>query len=316
MPSWDKLRLAARDWRCDFNAMDAAHALAPRPPISVRKIAQRAFTRFLIDDGLTHAAAIAFDSLFALVPFLIFLLTLAGWVGQSEAATQSIDLALTLLPPEVAGWVKPLVNEVRRGAHPSILTLSMVGTLWVASSAVEAVRNALNRIFDATVSAKDWPMRRLQGLLLTFFAGFCAIALTTLTLVLPIGLQLAAQLLHDPEITMIVGSWSSHLTGVAILFVISMTLFRLLPGRRIPLTRLAIGALFVAVVWNVLVFAFSYYMRNVSSMSVTYGSLGGVVVTMFFFWLSAVIFLLGAELAAAVDRASTPSPLSAPLAHG
>jgi membrane protein len=295
--------------------MDVAHEFAPRPPISMRKIAQRTLTRFFVDDGLTHAAAIAFDTLFALVPFLIFLLTLAGWVGQSEAATQSIDLALTLLPPEVAGWVKPLVDEVRRGAHPSILTVSMIGTLWVASSAVEAVRNALNRIFDATVSAKDWPMRRLQGLALTFVAGFFGIALTTITLILPVGLELAAQLLHDPEITMIVGSWSSHLVGVAILFLVSLILFRLLPGRRIPLTRLATGSLFVAVVWNVLVFGFSYYMRNISSMSITYGSLGGVVVTMFFFWLSAVIFLLGAEIAAAVDRASTPTPLSAPLAH-
>jgi membrane protein len=295
--------------------MDVAHEFAPRPPISMRKIAQRTLTRFFVDDGLTHAAAIAFDTLFALVPFLIFLLTLAGWVGQSEAATQSIDLALTLLPPEVAGWVKPLVDEVRRGAHPSILTVSMIGTLWVASSAVEAVRNALNRIFDATVSAKDWPMRRLQGLALTFVAGFFGIALTTITLILPVGLELAAQLLHDPEITMIVGSWSSHLVGVAILFLVSLILFRLLPGRRIPLTRLATGSLFVAVVWNVLVFGFSYYMRNISSMSITYGSLGGVVVTMFFFWLSAVIFLLGAEIAAAVDRASTPTPLSAPLAR-
>ncbi|WP_191058153.1 YihY/virulence factor BrkB family protein [Geminicoccus harenae] len=296
--------------------MELVHDLAPRPPISLRKIVQRAFTRFIYDDGLTHAAAIAFDTLFALVPFLIFLLTLAGWIGQSEAATQSIDLALTLLPPEVAGWVKPLINEVRRVAHPTILTVSMIGTLWVASSAIEAVRNALNRIFDATVSAKDWPMRRLQGLLLTCFAGVCAIALTTMTLILPLGLQIAARLLHDPELTRMVGAWSTHLAGIVILFAVSLTLYRLLPGRKIPLTRLATGAMFVAVAWNGFVFGFSYYMRNISSMSVTYGSLGGVVVTMFFFWLSAVIFLLGAQLAAAVDRASTPSPLSAPLVHG
>lgn len=294
--------------------MDIAHPHAPRPPISLRKIGQKALARFFIDDGLTHAAAIAFDSLFALVPFLIFLLTLAGWVGQSEAATQSIELALTLLPVEVASSVGPLVNEVRSGAHPGLLTVSMIGTLWVAASAIEAVRNALNRIFDATVSAKRWPMQRLQGLLLTFLAGFCAIALTTITVVLPLVLRFTTQLLQDPQLTNLVSGWSPHLVGVAILFATSLALFRLLPGRKIPLTRLAIGALFVAVVWNVLVVGFSYYMSNVSRMSVTYGSLGGMVVTMFFFWLSAVILLLGAQIAAAVDRAGTPSPLSAPLA--
>ena len=188
----------------------------------------------------------------------------------------------------------------------------MIGTLWVASSAVEAVRAALNRIFDATVSAKRWPVRRLQGLLLTFLAGFGAIALTTLTVVLPVGLQLAARLLQNPDLSPIISVGSSHMVGVAILFSVSLTLFRLLPGRRIPLTHLAFGALFVAVVWNTLVFGFSYYMSNISKMTVTYGSLGGVVVTMFFFWLSAVIFLLGAEIAAAVHRANTPTTLSAP----
>ena len=296
--------------------MDITHARAFRSRTSLHKIAQRALVRFLADEGLTHAAAIAFDTLFALVPFLIFLVTLAGWVGQSDAANTSIELVLTLLPPEVAGWVKPLVEEVRRAAHPSLMTISMIGTLWVASSAVEAVRAALNRIFDATVSAKHWPMRRLQGLLLTFFAGFCAIALTTVTVILPIGLELAAEVLRDPDLATLIGSWYSHMMGVAILFSVSLTLFRLLPGRQIPLTRLAFGALFVAVVWNAVVFGFSYYMKNISKMSVTYGSLGGVIVTMFFFWLSAVIFLLGAEIAAAVDRANAFSPLSAPAPGG
>src|SRR5919206_4305722 len=62
---------------------------------------------FRKDNGFVFAGHIAYMSLFAIFPFLIFLLALAGALGQGETARQSVALALTLLPPDVANSLRP-----------------------------------------------------------------------------------------------------------------------------------------------------------------------------------------------------------------
>ena len=275
-------------------------------------------THFIDDDCLTLAAAISFDLLFALVPFLIFLVTLAGWLGQSETALESINIGLSILPNEVARVVKPLVDEVRNASHPSLLTISMLGTIWVASNTLESARNALNRAFEATVSPREWPLRRLQGLLFTLIAGLAVLLVTGATVILPIFLDIAAVLLAQPDLPARFDFWLTRVASLVLLFLVVLALYRLLPGRRMPYRALVIGAAFVAVVWTVSVTVFSYYLGHISRMTVTYGSLGGVIVTMFFFWWSSNIFLLGAELAGTVARltpAQRHAPLSAAATH-
>src|SRR3954451_13402157 len=103
---------------------------------------------FQKDDGWVLAGHIAYMSLFAIFPFLIFLLALAGALGQGEAARQSVDLALTLLPSDVAGSLKPAIDEVRNAPHAGLISISILVTIWSSSGAIETLRHILNLAYD------------------------------------------------------------------------------------------------------------------------------------------------------------------------
>ena len=64
------------------------------------------------DGGMTFAGHIAFMTLFSLFPFLIFLTTLAGELGQSVAAREFIQMSLEAFPKEVREAIRPAIEQV------------------------------------------------------------------------------------------------------------------------------------------------------------------------------------------------------------
>ena len=108
----------------------------------------QAYYNFDKDNGWMIAGHIAYMGLFALFPFLIFLVALAGFLGQGAAADTSVELGLELLPTDVASALKPAIDEVRQAPHAGLMTFGIMVTLWASSSGLEALRHALNLAYD------------------------------------------------------------------------------------------------------------------------------------------------------------------------
>ena len=75
-----------------------------------------------------------------------------------------------------------------------------------------------------------------------------------------------------------------------------MLLYRVLPNVRLRATEVVPGAVIAWLLWLASVWGYTIYLRSVPSFSITYGSLGGIIVTLFFFYISALLFIFGAEL--------------------
>ena len=71
------------------------------PRLSVWRLLVRTFSHFVSDDAPMMAGHLTFMALLSLFPFLIFLVALAGFVGQTEAGNQAIELMLTAMPPAI-----------------------------------------------------------------------------------------------------------------------------------------------------------------------------------------------------------------------
>ena len=90
--------------------------------------------------------------------------------------------------------------------------------------------------------------------------------------------------------------------GFLLLLGLLMLLYRVLPSVRLRATEIVPGALLAWVLWIVAVWGYSIYLRSVPSFSITYGSLGGIIVTLFFFYISAFLFVFGAEFNSVLRR--------------
>ncbi len=261
----------------------------------------RAIIHFIDDGGTVLAGSIAFTSLFALFPFLIFLTTLAGQFGQEEAAQRFIDLSLEGLPPEVVDAIRPAIDQVVNVRRTGLMTVSILVAVWTASSGVEALRTALNYAYGIDDPRAIW-WRRLQSIVFTIIMTVAILVLMIVVVAGPFIWSFLVDLFNVPP------SWgwtytaTRYLLAVLLLYAVIALLYQWLPNRRLRWHEILPGAAVTVVAWLSTASLFSLYLQNLGRFSVTYGSLGGIVVTLMFFYLSAAIFIFGAEVNGAWRR--------------
>jgi membrane protein len=268
---------------------------------SAGRITWGALFHFFNDNSLIIAGYIAYMGLFALFPFLIFLTTLGGVLGQSQAATRVVEYALESLPPEVSLTLKPAIEDIIEQPRTGLMTVSIMVALWVASSGLEALRAALNEAYNAEQYPAIW-RARLQSLFLTVVFAI-GILLTMVAIVAgPFIWSMVEWILIIPSFYGWLYSLSRYFFGVIVLYGIVVTLYFVLPNRSLRRREVFPGAAVAVILWIASASLFSFYLSRLANYSLTYGSLGGIVVTLFFFYVSACIFIFGAEINAAVRR--------------
>lgn len=268
--------------------------------------------RFLQHDGMMRASAISFSSLFALFPFLIFLTALAGAVGNSTQALNFVSLSLANLPDEVAETLRPVISEVVGGDKGGILTLSMLATLWTAGSGVEALRDALNSAYDVEQLRSFW-LRRLQGAIIVITAALVILFTMSGFVFLPLLWDPLTSWLDIRDASFAAISTVQGLFAVLLVLTGVTLLYRFLPNVPQRLAEVVPGMLLAGLLWFALLFGFSWYLSSFGRFAVVYGSLGGIVITLLFFYLSAATLILGAEFNAAlrIRRLARHSALAA-----
>jgi membrane protein len=265
------------------------------------QIVWRAILHLLDDDGMTFAGHIAFMTLFSLFPFLIFLTTLAGELGQSLAAREFVQVTLEALPREVSQAIRPAVEQVISTRSTGLMTASIVASLWAVSSGIEALREALNRAYGVAEPRPIW-FCRLQSLLFTIVFSVCIIAVMIILVIWPVAMSYVAPLLKLHWRSTLFYETGRYILAVLLIYLVVAVLYRWLPSRHLPRREVLPGAAVTVVLWLLLASLFSLYLQNLARFTVTYGSLGGIVVTLVFFYMSGLIFIFGAEINSARRR--------------
>jgi len=269
------------------------------------RVAARVFwdavVHFVNDNALMYAGYIAYTTIFALFPFLIFLTTLGGVIGQGEAAARFIEYVLEGVPAEVAQTLEPAIEEITSRPRTGLMTISILVALWVASSGLEALRAALNEAYNAEQAPAIW-RARLQSLALTVMFALGIIFSMVAIVAGPFIWAVLEWILVVPSFYGWLYGASRYVIGLIVLYLIVVALYYVLPNRSLRRHEVLPGAAVAVVLWVVAASLFSYYLTNLGRYSLTYGSLGGIVVTLLFFYLNACIFIFGAEINAAWRR--------------
>ncbi len=275
------------------------------------RVVRRALRRLSAHDGPIVAGHMAFTGFMSLFPFMIFLAALASFFGSEQDAASVVDLMFRFLPDDVAEVLAPAVREVVGARRGGLLTLGLLGTVWAAAGGVEALREALNRAYEVHERRPLW-RRRLQSLLVVVVGGFAFLLLSLAVLLGPLVWQLADRLFELPAEARWLWIGARYAFAVGVLVLVLLLLHHVLPNHDWPLRAVLRGVLATAVLWLLAASLFSWYLATFADYSVTYGSLGGVVVVLLFFCLSALLFIFGAEINAAIRAAAAERAAARP----
>jgi membrane protein len=260
-----------------------------------------AFGHFNADDGWAMASHVALSTLLALFPFLIFVASLAGFVGESDLSGRVAEFLFATWPAEVAGPIADEVHRVLATDQRGLLTVSAVVAVYLASNGVEAVRNALNRAYRV-YDRRSIFFRRGQSILLVL-AGAAASLLLALFAVLGTS-ALDALVVAVPVLKPLESLPAAMrlVITLAILLVALVVAHVFLPAGRPKWYRLWPGIAFTLVGWIIAAYVIRVYVASFSNMAATYAGLAGVFTALFFLYAVAALLLFGAEFNAALSR--------------
>jgi membrane protein len=244
-------------------------------------------------DLLTSASAIAFRVLFALLPFLLFVVALLGFLDLTHLWVVNVapSVAAVLGPPAFA-VVDDAVRQVLLQRQGFWLTAGLALTAWELSSAVRAVAAALNRIYGVE---DERPF--VRWIARSIVLGLAVGALLLLAL---LGVRLlpgAVEALLGPgtaaAVLGFVAAWGS--AAAAMLAAVGL-LLRFAPGQRVEWRFAGTGALVTVVAWILASLAFEGYVGGLVSYGSVFGGLALPFILLMYLYLTGLVLLFGVWL--------------------
>jgi membrane protein len=270
------------------------------PPKGWFQILKRSYKEISNDHLTLIAGGVAYSWFLALFPGLIAAVLIYGLVtSPSEVSSQVANMA-NGLPDNAQTLLTHQLKSITRGSSGGAgigLVISIALALWSASAGMAGLVEALNIAYDEE-EERNFVVKRGLALLLTIgFIIFIAVAVA-LVAVFPVVLSN----LGTNIVITILAQVVRWVVLVAAAIVALALLYRLGPDRDAPALRwVSLGSVIATVIWILASLAFSFYVNNFGSYGKTYGALAGVVVLLLWFWITALVVLLGAEINAEAE---------------
>lgn len=249
-------------------------------------------------DLFNRAAQAAFYFSFALFPLIFFLVSLFGLVLTSTDALKAelFEYLRQIMPASVFVLVRNTVEEVAANSSSGKLTIGLVVALWSASAGVDAVRAALNSVYQLR-ERRNWFLMKAQSLALTF----------VVTILAGIGL---AVVFYGWQIVQAATIWIGlpitspfFLTAIQWISILAVMLFaceviyNFLPDfRKFKWIWITSGSLVAIVLWLLLTGGFRLYLSFFNNYDKTYGSLGAVIILLLWLYLTALVLMAGGAI--------------------
>jgi membrane protein len=283
-------------------------------PVGWSVIIQRTFRQIYRGQCFGWAAALAYYSFLAVFPALLFVVSVASFLPIQPLIDQVVDLIARVAPGDVVVIARDQLLQITEEPAGRLMALSLAGALWSMSSGMAALIGTLNQAHHISEGRSWWRVRATAIALTVALAVFMVLSFT-LTMAGPTAAEHAAEWLGLG--TVFTMAWQIVRWPAA--FAIAVTaigaVYHFAPDGKRAFVWITPGSVTATALWLVVSLGLKWYVSHLGTYQKTYGALGGVMVTLLWFYFSGLAILLGAQLNATIDHASRsvqPEALTVP----
>lgn len=245
------------------------------------------------DHVTAFSAQAAFFTILSFFPFLIVVLSLMRFFPLTPQ--DLINLASTYLPDQYSIPIIALVKSFNKALTTTYMSITIITLLWAASKAVLSLMTGLNTIHEIPEKRNYFYLRFIS----TIYIALFAVAVLFGMVLLLFGNSLLVQLYRFQPILE-----NQHMFFATIRFLLAfltflivfIVIYRFLPSKNFKIKEVFPGALFSSIGWMILSFVFSIYFDNFSIYNLMYGSLTGILLTIFWLYFCMMFLFIGAEI--------------------
>ncbi|AZB41672.1 YihY/virulence factor BrkB family protein [Bacillus sp. FJAT-42376] len=249
--------------------------------------------RFSRDEVAGLSAELAYFFLLSLFPFMIALITLIAFIPLS--VEDLLKFIRQYAPADSIMVMESALYQLMNQESGLLFTFGILAAIWSASNGIDSIMRAFNRAYDVRENRSFLKSRAIAILLAIVMMAVIVIALLFPVFGQEIGLFVFSAF-GIPELFFTVWNIIRWVASAIIIFFIFILLHKLAPNKRMMWSQAFPGALLSTVGWIVVSYLFSNYVSNFGNYSATYGSIGGIIVFMIWFYLTGMIIIMSGEL--------------------
>jgi membrane protein len=272
-------------------------------PLSWWELLKRTAKEFMADNGMGLAAQLAYYFFFSLFPAVLVGIAFASFFPLEHFVDRIVGSLSGVVPGDIIQIVQEQIRKLSEGNNGGVLTFGLAAALWSSSAAIMGLIDALNHAYDIEEGRAWWKVRLLSiGLTI----GLAAFILLAFALVL-LGPTAAEYIARATGLGPVFAWTWKILQWPVVLALVSLgasLVYYFAPDAEQEWVWVTPGAVLAAVLWLAASLGFKIYVANFATYTETYGAIGGVMVLLLWFYISGIVFLLGAELNAEIEHAS------------
>lgn len=266
-----------------------------------KDILLRVYRRTMQDRLGLIAAGVTFYGIMGLFPAIVALVSVYGLLTDASALQDQISFLAGYLPPNVLDLLSTELQRISQSSDGSLgvaAIVSIVLALWSVSTAVRAAFQALNVAYGEAEERAIW---RLYGTAFAVAIAIIILAVVVVNVIVVLPLLLNALGFSERS------DFYMRLLSAPLFFVVMVAsasvLYRLGPSRKDARWHwISFGSVLFSVIWIAAALGVSFYLSRFADYSATYGSLGAVIGLMLWIYVTAYIFLIGAEINAEIEH--------------
>ena len=249
----------------------------------------------------SRASSVAYSFFVALFPFILFIMNLIPYIPIDGFQTRFLVFTKELLPPQTADFFYPTIADIamnHRGG--GLLSLVIILSLFLAANGVNAIFSAFEYSFHVQLNRSFFKQ---------YFVAFGVSIVLVLLLLITVGVILygeyAIHFLKGDDLIQNDVFWISVLQigiFVVMLYIIIAILYYFGTVEGKESRFFSIGALLTTMLFLLTTYLFGIYINNFSQYNELYGSIGALLIMMFYIWMNSNLLLLGFELNISLQR--------------
>lgn len=259
-----------------------------------------AVREFLADDMPTYASALAYQAIFSLFPFLLFLIALVGFLQLPQVFSWLETQAFTLLPAQARDEVLPVIRQLQ-DQKAGLLSAGILVALWSASAGVRSTMHALNTAYDVREGRPAWKTIPLSVL---YTVGLAVLLLVIAGLMVtgPEIMRWIAARVGLEEVVVTVWTWLRWPVAALLMVLLVALVYYVAPDVEQTFRFITPGSVLAVATWILASLGFGLYLQNFGNYNAMYGSIGAIIILLLYLYLSSAVLLFGAELNAVLEH--------------
>lgn len=276
-----------------------------RLPITIGwgELIKRTVKETVTDSCFGLAAQLAYYYFLSVFPALLVVVALTSFFPRN-LLDHILAWFSSFTPPDVLQIVRAQIQLILgSGGQAGLVTVGALGALWSSSSAMNATIDTLNRAYGIKEARAWWKVQVLAIVLTVIMSVFVLVAFTLVVAGPELAERIAARHGLGP-----VFAWSWKILQWPVVFLLISEgfacVYYLAPDVEQRWPWILPGAHLATALWLLISLGFRFYVMHFGQFNKMYGTIGGVIVMLLWFYLSGLVLLFGAEFNSEIEHAS------------